>query len=393
MRILYLSISYSLQKDSLYNNLVDSLLARGHSVTIVRCSKDNKLEKVNKDYTILNVNTGNPFEKNYIKKGINQILLSHYFKKVIKKNLKNMRYDLILYATPPITLYSAIKYCKKQYNAKTFLMLKDIFPQNAVDLELFSKYSLIYLYFRIKEKKYYQISDNIGCMSKGNIEYILENNHKLNKKKLCIFYNSIRTNNNKSTIFNKNKTIFIFGGNIGKPQNIMFLLEVIKELKDYNKAYFKIIGKGTEANKVKNYQINNKLKNLEYIEYLPVHKYEEEMQTADIGIISLDHRFTIPNIPSKFQSYLRQKKPVLAITDENTDLKQMIIDNDCGWWIEANDVEKIVCKIKSICEDKNIQVQKGENGYKYFIKEFDVEKNVDILENVVRGNKYEFIQK
>ncbi len=137
-----------------------------------------------------------------------------------------MRYDLILYATPPITLYSAIKYCKKQYNAKTFLMLKDIFPQNAVDLELFSKYSLIYLYFRIKEKKYYQISDNIGCMSKGNIEYILENNHKINKKKLCIFYNSIRTNNNKSTIFNKNKTIFIFGGNIGKPQNIMFLLGV-----------------------------------------------------------------------------------------------------------------------------------------------------------------------
>lgn len=389
MKILYLSISYSLKKDSLYNNLVDSLLARGHSVTIVRCSREDKLERINKDYAILNVNTGNPFEKNYIKKGINQVLLSHYFKKSIKKNLKDMEYDLILYATPPITLYDVIKYCKIKYKSKTFLMLKDIFPQNAVDLELFSKYSLIYLYFRIKEKKYYQISDNIGCMSKGNIKYILENNHKIDKKKLCLFYNSIRTNNDKFTIFNKNKTIFIFGGNIGKPQNIMFLLEVIKKLKNYDKAYFKIIGKGTEATKVKKFQKNNKLPNFEYLEYLPVHEYEKEMQSADIGVISLDPRFTIPNIPSKFQSYLRQKKPVLAITDKNTDLKQMIIDNYCGWWVEANDVEKIVNKIKSICEDKNKQIQKGENGYKYFIEEFDVEKNVDILENVVRGNKCE----
>ena len=190
MKILFMSMSLELGCKDLYCDLIENLIKRGHVITIVRSqykiSKTN-YNKVNGSFSILNVKTGDPFNKNLIKKGLNQILLSNYFKKAIKKYLDKENFDLILYATPPVTLASVVKYCKEKYQAKTFLMLKDIFPQNAVDLRMMKKESIVYKYFRKQEKKYYQYSDFIGCMSQRNKDYVLEHNPEVDSKKLEFF--------------------------------------------------------------------------------------------------------------------------------------------------------------------------------------------------------------
>ncbi|MBS9776000.1 MAG: glycosyltransferase family 4 protein [Fusobacterium sp.] len=380
MKILYMTIRYDITGKGLYQDFVNELNRKNHEVVIVRSSQETKLFSIDKKLKVLDVKTGNPFEKNKFKKGMNQILLNYYFKRAIRKKLKTEKFDLILYATPPITLCGVISYCKKEYKAKTFLMLKDIFPQNAVDLGMIKKNSFIYKYFRKKEKEYYEISDFIGCMSKGNIDYVKKNNPELSEKKIGLFPNSIIIKNIKQTIFNKNKTIFIFGGNLGIPQNIEGLLNIIEKMKDYPKAEFIIIGQGTEKEKVKQFYEQKKLKNFKFMSYLPQDEYEKVLQTADVGIISLDSRFTIPNIPSRFQAYLKLKKPTLAITDTNTDLKEMILDNNCGWWCNAIEQQTILGTIRKICENKEEQKQKGENGFKYLCKEFDVKDNVKKIE-------------
>lgn len=387
MNILYLTVSYNIEGMGLYQDLVKELLVKENNITIVRPEKKTQLLRINKKLKVLDVKTGNPFEKNKLKKGINQIFLSLYFKKAIKKYLVEEKYDLILYATPPITLCGTIKYCKKKYDAKTFLMLKDIFPQNAVDLKMLNKQSIIYKYFRKQEEEYYRISDFIGCMSKGNIEYLKNNNQRINVDKIGLFPNSIAIKDIKETVFNKDKTVFIFGGNLGIPQNIDGLLYIIEKLKNYSKAQFIIIGRGTEKEKVKKFYETKKIKNFIFMDYLPQDKYEKMLQTADVGVISLDSRFTIPNIPSRFQVYLKLKKPTLAITDINTDLKEMIIENDCGWWCDARNKDKVIETIKNICENKEEQKQKGNNGFEYLCKEFDVRYNVDIIEKFMKVEK------
>jgi glycosyltransferase involved in cell wall biosynthesis len=383
VKILYLSMSYNENRNDIYNNLVDELISRGHKMTIVRSDyqiKKSQTRKINDYLLILDVKTGNPFSRNLLKKGMNQILLNYFFINSIKKKLKSETYDLVLYATPPITLYKSIRYCKEFYNAKTFLMLKDIFPQNAVDLEMISGKSLIYKYFRNEEAKYYKISDYIGCMSEGNMNYIIRNNSYLDESKIHIFPNSIRISNSSKTIFNDDYTIFVFGGNLGKPQNFPFLLEVFKELREYDKARFLIVGTGTEEETIKKYIEKYKLENVTFKTFLPPDEYEKIVLESDVGIISLDSRFTIPNIPSKFQSYLKQRKPVLAITDVHTDLREMIEDHDCGWWCSALEKDEVIKKIKYICENKEKQVSKGLNGYRYLLDEFDVKDNVRKME-------------
>ncbi len=313
--------------------------------------------------------------------------ISGNFKNAINKFLSSEKYDLILYATPPVTLGSVVQFCKKKYNAKTFLMLKDIFPQNAVDLEMIRKNGLLYKYFRKQERRYYRYSDFIGCMSEGNQNYIIKHNADVSPDKLCVFPNSITIDEVEGTSFHEEKTVFIFGGNLGKPQNISSLLKIIKALKNYQKAEFIIVGNGVEQSRIIELIKTEGCNNLVYRDMLPQTEYEELLKRADVGLISLDPRFTIPNIPSKFQSYLKLKKPILAITDTNTDLKDLIAEGKCGWWCDALKMENIISTVQTICENKQAQIQKGKNGFKFLKDKYNVEHNVEILENLFIKNR------
>lgn len=384
MNILFISMSLELGCKDLYCDLIDSLLKRNHKITVVRSLSNitnTTFQQQESGLSVLDVKTGDPFSQNLFKKGLNQIMIGTYLKRAIKEYLSKENFDLILYATPPVTLAGVVKFCKEKYHAKTLLMLKDIFPQNAVDLGMMSKTGIIYKYFRNQEKKYYKYSDYIGCMSQANLEYVLKHNPEVKKEKVHIFSNSIEIDFTGKTIFNEDKTVFMFGGNLGKPQNISFLIDLSRRLKGYSKAEFIIVGGGTEQGKIIEYVTNEKPANLKFNRRLPQEEYEKLLQTADVGLISLDPRFTIPNVPSRMQSYMKLKKPILAITDVATDIKGMILDNDCGWWCDArnlSDAEKI---IKTICENKENQKKKGLNGFEFLKREFDVELNADKIED------------
>ena len=71
---------------------------------------------------------------------------------------------------------------------------------------------------------------------------------------------------------------------------------------------------------------------------LPKEDYDRMVAACDVGMIFLDHRFTIPNFPSRLLSYMQAGLPVLACTDPNTDIGKVIVEGNFGWWCESNDV-------------------------------------------------------
>ena len=94
------------------------------------------------------------------------ILLEYFYYKAIKKYLNYKDIDLILFTTPPITFTNLIKKIKKKSNAKTYLLLKDIFPQNAVDLNYLKFDGLLYKFFRNKEifSSFLYIHQYLDCL-------------------------------------------------------------------------------------------------------------------------------------------------------------------------------------------------------------------------------------
>ena len=262
----------------------------------------------------------------------------------IKKYFSDVKFDLVLYSTPPITFQRVVSYVKKRDKAQTYLMLKDIFPQNAVDLGLLKKTGVkgvLYRYFRNKEKRLYGISDKIGCMSQANVDYVLMHNPEIPKEKLEICPNSVEVMDKSVSLEEREimrrkygiplgKKVFIYGGNLGKPQGIDFLIKCLASQKDNDDLYFLVVGDGTEFGKLEAYVESLKQKNLKLMKRLPKEDYDAMVGACDVGMIFLDHRFTIPNFPSRLLSYMQAKIPVLAVTDPNTDVGKIIVENECG---------------------------------------------------------------
>ena len=168
MNIIFLTMSTLTEVDThgIYSDLMRKFCDEGHEVYIVsprerRTGETTRLYETG-SVQILGVRTLNLQKTNAIEKGVGQVLVETQFKKAIKKYLGNIKLDLILYSTPPITFPKVIQYLKKSNpQAKTYLLLKDIFPQNAVDLGMMSKSGvkgILYRFFRKKEKKLFKIN-------------------------------------------------------------------------------------------------------------------------------------------------------------------------------------------------------------------------------------------
>ena len=376
----------SLEEHSIYSDLLKCFSNNGYNITIVspverRFNIGTRLREVN-HITYLDVKTLNIQKTNFFEKGLGTILIKFNYIFSIKKYLSTRSYDLVLYTTPPITFYPVIKYLKFKYKSFCYLLLKDIFPQNAVDLGIIKKNSLLYHYFRNQEIKLYKISDFIGCMSMANLEYILRNNKFLDKKKVEVNPNSIsinRINQYDNKKINQSLKL-IYGGNLGKPQGIPYLINAIKACSDINNIEFVIAGNGTEDYLVKEWIKNENPKNVTYFPMLPQLEYDKLLLSADIGLICLDKKFTIPNYPSRILSYMEYGMPVICLTDDNTDVGKEARQNGYGYWCLSDDViafKNLVLKFKN---NPQIIYQMGQNSIKYLHENFEVSNSFNIIQ-------------
>ena len=118
--------------------------------------------------------------------------------------------------------------------------------------------------------------------------------------------------------------------------------------------------------------------NVRLMERLPKDDYEKLATSCDVGLIFLDHRFTIPNFPSRLLAYMQSKMPVLACTDPNTDMGKIIEENNFGWWCESNDVKRFA---ELVNEAANADLAPmGENAWKYLNENYTSEKSYKIIE-------------
>ena len=112
---------------------------------------------------------------------------------------------------------------------------------------------------------------------------------------------------------------------------------------------------------------------------LPKDDYDIMVGACDVGMIFLDHRFTIPNFPSRILSYMQAKLPVLAVTDPNTDIGQIIINGRYGWWCESNNTDAFKKIVDSINEADICSF--GNNSFDFLINNYSSEKCYKIIED------------
>lgn len=392
MNILFLTMSAGVQNieaNGIYTDLMRKFRNEGHEVYIIyprerKHGLSTEL-KIENHVHSLAVKTLNVTKTNVIEKGIGQLLLESQFKAALKRYFAEVKFDLILHSTPPITFTKVIKYAKKRNpNAISYLMLKDIFPQNAVDLGMLSTKGikgLLYRSFRQKEKELYRVSDYIGCMSPANVKYVLAHNSEVNPTIVEIAPNScdVQTDIRKvdaRAVRSKyglptEKPIFIYGGNMGKPQGIPFLIECMNAVKDRTDCHFVVVGNGTEYPKLATWVKKVNPKAVSIFKKLPKADYDALVSVCDVGLIFLDYRFTIPCYPSRLLSYLMGRKPIIAATDPICDMGTLAQANGFGFYCPSNSVPAFVKTVEKMLASDTAGM--GEKGYQFLKENYLIE--------------------
>ena len=427
MNILFLTMvkMTSLEQRGIYNDLMRKFRDEGHSVFIVtpserREGKPTTLSDID-GAKILSVKTLNVQKTNVIEKGLGQVSIEYLYKRAIHQYFKGVAFDIILYSTPPITLMGVVKDMKrKNPQAITYLLLKDIFPQNALDLGMMTEKGLkgiLYRHFRKQEINLYKESDYIGCMSPANVKYLLKHNPNIDPKRVEVAPNSIELvktmtmtmTMTRDEIREKyglptDKPIFIYGGNLGKPQGIPFLIECLEANKNRTDCHFLVVGTGTYLPMLQEWyqkevehpslqgegyggasvtrdgardRLLDKLPSMTIMKGLPKDEYDQLVQACDVGLIFLDYRFTIPNYPSRLLSYLEYKMPIIACTDPNCDMGAIAEENGYGLWAPSNDVTAFTYAVDKILQSDIKDM--GERGYDFLCKNYLVDNTYNAI--------------
>ncbi len=403
MNILFLTLVRitDIEERGIYTDLMRTFRDKGHEVYIVcpveRRYKEKTTYTHQGDVHILNVKTLNVQKTNLLEKGVATLSVEQQFYRAIKRYIKHVAFDLVLYSTPPITFTKIVEKIKRRDKAISYLLLKDIFPQNAVDIGLMKKGGLIYRFFRKKEQKLYAISDYIGSMSPANVDFLLKHNPSIPPDKVEVNPNSIQPVNSEFSeekrrqIRNKygipfDKTIFIYGGNLGKPQGLSFLLSVMASNSNKDDRYFVIVGTGTEYPMIEAWFRQHAPANAMLLPGLPKLEYDQLVQSCDVGLIFLDPRFTIPNYPSRLLSYLEYKMPVLMATDKNTDIGRIAEENGYGLWSLNGDLSQFNSALDKLCQDKQLVQEMGEKGRQFLLDNYRVDASYCIIMKYFKRN-------
>ena len=405
MNVIFITLSdiSGINERGIYANLMRKFHDEGHEVYIVSASERRK----NKDthlmeadgVHVLKVRTLNVQKTNVVEKGLGQLMMEGQYKRAIKKHLGDVRFDLILYSTPPITFTNVVRFLKRENpQAISYLLLKDIFPQNAVDIGMFSEKSLFNWYFRKKEVALYKASDYIGCMSPANVDFVLKHNGFIETDRVEVAPNSVEApcppKGKKSNDEERSPSggsgdirekyglpretpLFIYGGNLGKPQGIDYLIKCLDANKNREDCFFVVVGNGTEYSKLEDWYKNSSANSVKLMKRLPEEDYDMLVRSCDVGLIFLDHRFTIPNYPSRLLPYMEYKKPVICCTDPNTDIGRIAEENGYGFWCESvkpDDFTALVDKVLKV--DRRAM---GERGYAFLKANYTTQNTYDAI--------------
>jgi glycosyltransferase involved in cell wall biosynthesis len=392
MNILFLYISLPhLSETGVFVDLIKEFAKQGHKVKVATPMNKWSTEGVNKEAGIdvlrfktdqLTNNTSN------IKKGIAYIKLIYQFTGSIKKYYANEKFDLIIAHSLPPEIGIIVRLLKRKYRAKFYLMLCDYIWQDSVSLGFFREGGLICKYYQWLEKLTIKMADYIGCPSQGNIDFTLKYYPWAKEKNIHVLHYSQYPINLPPPIedikakYNlSDKFVAVYGGNMSIAQKIENVIDLAESCLDYKDILFLLVGRGQDIPSIKEKVKKRKLTNITFLDFMPKDEYLQLLSVCDVGLISLNEKLAVPNIPSKTLSYFNLSIPIIASIDRNTDYGGYLELAGAGLWSYAGETEKFKQNLLKLYNSPELRKEMGQNGYNFYMTHMLPEKAYQTIIN------------
>ncbi len=357
---------------------------RGYDVSILTTTHDAVQPfsvSIEDGLRILRVKTRKIKGASKTMRGLHEARLSSVVWRRAGKYLTANPADLIVFYSPTIFWGALVSRLKALWRAPACLILRDIFPEWAVDIGLLKR-GLIYRYFHKTAVSQYDNSDVIAVQSAGDLRYFARR-FRSAAYRLEVLYNwsSLQESNLPRTQYRtrlglQNKVVFFYGGNLGAAQDVNNIFRLASSLASHKEIQFLIVGEGDEVPRLQSAIALGGHRNIHVLPPVEQREYLSMVSEFDIGLITLDRRLTNHNIPGKLLAYLYWGIPVLASINPGNDLFELIGKGPAGVCLENGQDEMLSAAALKLAVDPQLRARMGKNARSLLEQKFSVENAV-----------------
>jgi glycosyltransferase involved in cell wall biosynthesis len=319
-------------------DLVREFTAQGHDTTVIVPSaaldQPWRLEASN-GATVLRVRTPPTKDVNHVRRALNEMRLPHAL-------LRGMRaagvpvgdWEGVVWYSPTIFLAPIVKRIRQSSGCRSYLILRDIFPEWAVDLGLMGR-GVPYRFFKWVEAAQYSVADTIGVQCAANLPYLARWAEQPGRT-LEVLENWLSPTPIAHCRIDIAKTkltgrrIFVYTGNMGAAQGMDPFLDMAIKMRDRGDVGFLFVGRGSEVARLAGEADRHGLDNVVFHDEIEPEEIPGLLAQCHVAMLALDPRHTSHNIPGKFLTYMQAGLPVLARVNPGNELEQLIREHRVG---------------------------------------------------------------
>ena len=335
MRIALIADAYPPMRTSAAVQLRDlsqEMVRQGHLPTVMFPSADMEqpwlLEDMN-GVQVLRLKAPRTKDIGYVRRTINEFLLPFMMLRNLRKSpLANERWDGVVWYSPTIFLGPLANALKKTSACRSYLIIRDIFPEWAVDMGLLSR-GLVYRFFKAIERYQYSVADVIGVQTSASVSYF-DNWVRQDGRRIEVLQNWLAEVPDVGSSISvadgplAGRTIFVYAGNMGVAQGMDVLIDLAERLHSRCDIGFLFVGRGRDAQRLRADAKTRGLDNVVFHDEIEPTEIPGLYSQCHVGIVALDPRHKTHNLPGKFLSYMHSGLPVLASINPGNDLAGLI---------------------------------------------------------------------
>lgn len=378
------------------HELALALLKKGHEPIVITpgqaCQPRRLLVENIEGVEVWRFRSGPTRGVGLLRRAINEWLLSYKAWLAIRGRVKDKKIDLCINYSPTIFFGPLVKKIKKKYGCYVYLVLRDFFPDWIIDAGLIKNNSLAAYFFRYYEGINYSSADRIAVQSEENSKVF--NKKFLKYQNVCVLRNWADTTAAPPSSYDweffeekglLNKTIFFYGGNTGRAQNMENIMSLARSLLDEPRAHFLIIGQGDEFDLIQTLQADWNLKNTTILPSVSQSQFKRILPLIDVGLFSLARHHSAHNFPGKLLGYMVESKPILGSVNPGNDLRTTLTLADAGFVHINGDAAALTESAKLLTRDVDLCKAMGQNARCLLEAQFSVESAAEsILSSVKR---------
>ena len=351
-------------------DLAREFVAQGHEIIVITpAAGQNRswLDEVSDGLTVLRLFAPQTKNIGRIRRAVSEVLLPFFMIWSFRNSpYYPLKLDGIIWYSPTIFFGPLVHVLKRRNQCKSYLILRDIFPDIAIDLGIL-KFGLIYRFFKGVESYQYSLADVIGVQSQSNLKY-LDHWAMRPKRHLEVLHNWLTSRPIVESNFSiantplAGKTVIVYAGNMGLMQGIDVVLELARKLLVRDDVGILLLGRGSEVLRLKHEATLMGLKNILFHDEIPPSEVPALLSQCHIGLLLLDPRLKTHNIPGKLITYMHAGLPILGRINFGNDLLDIIKNNEIGFAYAGEESEEFFLMADRLVNDHLTRTKMSANS-------------------------------